>query len=160
VANGDHADARLKTEAERSRGKNIPDGIVLMDGMCVLCSRSFHFVAARDPAARFRFAALQGAYGRWMAGLLGIDPDDPESFAVVVDGAALTKSDGVIAILRALPGWSWCGALRWMPRPIRDWVYDRVARNRYRIFGRYDVCALPNPALARHMAPALPPTDP
>jgi predicted DCC family thiol-disulfide oxidoreductase YuxK len=150
------------TESTRNAeaGGTIPDGTVLMDGMCVLCSRSFRFVAARDPAARFRFAALQGAYGRWMADRLGIDPDDPETFAVVIDGRALEKSDGAIAILRALPGWSWCGALLAIPRPARDWVYDRVARNRYRIFGKREVCSLPDPALARHMAPSRPPARP
>jgi predicted DCC family thiol-disulfide oxidoreductase YuxK len=147
----------VSAEQHFAPAEGIPDGTVLLDGTCVLCARSFRFVARRDPGSRFRFTALQSEYGRWMADRLGIDPKNPLSFAVVIDGRAVLKSDGVIAILRRLRGWSWCGIFLAVPRPFRDWVYDRVARNRYRMFGKLDFCALPDPATANHLAPLSPP---
>ncbi len=131
----------------------MPHGTVLFDGVCVLCSRTFHFVAARDQAVRFRFTPVQGGYGRTLAARIGIDPDRPESFAVVLGGLAHLRSDGGIRMLAGLPGWRWAGALLAVPRPLRDWAYDLVARHRYRIFGRTDTCMIPDAALRRHMMP-------
>lgn len=133
----------------------LPDGLVLIDGLCVLCSASFRFVARRDRGVRFRFAPIQSPFGRLAAQAIGIDPDQPDSFAVILDGRALFKSDGAIAILRRLPGWGWTAALLAAPRPIRDWVYDRVARNRYGVFGRLGVCMVPAPELRAHMHPGV-----
>ena len=130
---------------------DLPEGLVLIDGQCVLCSASFRFVARRDAAVRFRFAPLQTPFGRGAAGRLGIDPDDPASFAVMHEGRALLKSDGALHILARLPGWRWTRHLRRLPRGPRDWVYDRVARNRYRMFGRLDQCMVPSPDMAGHM---------
>jgi predicted DCC family thiol-disulfide oxidoreductase YuxK len=129
----------------------LPDGTVLIDGECVLCTGSFRFVARRDPKAAFRFAAVQSDWGRWAASRLGIDPDDPDTFAVVLGGRALLKSEGAIEILRRLPGWGWTAALLAVPRPLRDWAYDRVARNRYRLFGRLNACLVPDAEFRRHM---------
>jgi predicted DCC family thiol-disulfide oxidoreductase YuxK len=137
----------------RAADPSIPDGTVVIDGMCVLCAGSFAFVARRDPDRVFQFAALQSEYGRWLAPLLGIDPDEPDTFAVILDGQVLLRSDGALAILRRLPGWSWVGVVRVVPRPVRDWIYDRVARNRYRVFGRRDTCLVPGLELRSHMAP-------
>jgi predicted DCC family thiol-disulfide oxidoreductase YuxK len=128
------------------------DGTVLFDGVCIICSRFFRFVAARDPAARFRFTAVQEPLGHRLAEALGIDTDFPETNAVVIDGIAHMKSDAGIEILRRLPRWGWVRHLRLIPRPLRDWLYDRVARNRYRLFGRTEACMVPDAALLRHVA--------
>ncbi len=132
------------------------EGVVLIDGACVLCSASFRFVALRDCNQRFRFALIQGAFGRKLARAIGIDPDQPDSFAVIVNGRPLFKSDGGIGILRRLPGWRWTCLLLNVPRPFRDWVYDRVARNRYRLFGRLDACLVPTAELQAHMLNEMP----
>jgi predicted DCC family thiol-disulfide oxidoreductase YuxK len=129
----------------------VPDGTVLYDGVCVLCSAWFRFVAARDPQARFRFTAIQGAYGRSLALRLGIDPDNPQTNAAVIGGIAYLRSDAAIQILRRLPGWSWSGVLLAIPRVLRDAAYDRIARNRYRLFGRTETCLIPDETLARHV---------
>ena len=122
-----------------------PEGLILYDGVCVFCSRWVRWVIARDRAGRFRFAPVQGAYGRRMAQSLGLDPDAPQSNAVIAGGMALFKSDATLAVLSSLPGWGWTRTLVAVPRPIRDWAYDRMAANRYRFFGRTDVCWLPAP---------------
>jgi predicted DCC family thiol-disulfide oxidoreductase YuxK len=128
----------------------VPDRLILFDGVCVLCSRWARFVIDRDPAASFRFVAVQEPYGRALAGRLGIDPGFPETNAAMIGGRAYFKSDAAIEVLSRLPGWSWIRLGRVVPRGLRNAVYDFVARNRYRWFGRRDDCLLPTPELARH----------
>ena len=123
------------------------DDVILYDGVCIFCSRWVRFVMARDRAGRFRFTAIQSPYGARLAASLGIDPDDPDTNAVVHGGVAYFKSDGALTVLSLLPGWGWARALLAVPKPLRDAVYDLVARNRYRIFGKYDACFVPDAAM-------------
>jgi predicted DCC family thiol-disulfide oxidoreductase YuxK len=123
------------------------DDVILFDGVCVFCSRWVQFVLRRDTAARFRFTTIQSAYGTRLAQALGIDADDPDTNAVVHGGVAYFKSDGALTVLSCLPGWSWVRVLFGVPRPLRDAVYNVVARNRYRIFGKYDACIVPDAEL-------------
>jgi predicted DCC family thiol-disulfide oxidoreductase YuxK len=120
------------------------DDIILYDGVCVFCSRWIRFVASRDVELRFRFTAIQSGYGTRLAQAFGINPDDPDTNAVVHGGVAYFKSDGALTVLSNLPGWGWVRALRVAPKPLRDAVYNLVARNRYRIFGRYEECFIPD----------------
>jgi predicted DCC family thiol-disulfide oxidoreductase YuxK len=128
----------------------VPDRVILIDGACVLCSRGALFVIARDPAPIFRFVAVQDPYGRALAQRLGINPESPETNAVILAGRAYFKSDAAIEVLALLPHWSWVRVLRLVPRRLRHTVYDFVARNRYRWFGRTDQCLLPTADLVRH----------
>ena len=123
------------------------DDVILYDGVCVFCSRWIRFIATRDVARRFRFTAIQSGYGTRLAQTLGIDPDDPDTNAVVHGGVAYFKSDGALMVLSHLPGWRWTSGLRAVPKPLRDIVYNLVARNRYRIFGKYDACFVPDAEL-------------
>jgi predicted DCC family thiol-disulfide oxidoreductase YuxK len=123
------------------------DDVILYDGVCVFCSRWIRFVAARDSNWRFRFTAIQSGYGTRLAQALGIDPDDPDTNAVIHGGVAHLKSDGALTVLSHLPGWGWVRVLRAVPKPLRDAVYNLVARNRYRIFGKYEECFIPDASL-------------
>jgi predicted DCC family thiol-disulfide oxidoreductase YuxK len=116
------------------------DDVILYDGVCVFCSRWVRFVAARDKAQRFRFTAIQSGYGTRLALAFGIDPGDPDTNAVVHGGIAYFKSDAALTVLSHLRGWGWVRMLRLVPKPLRDAVYNLVARNRYRIFGKYEEC--------------------
>ena len=127
---------------------DLPDGLILFDGVCLLCSAWVRFMVRRDPAARFRFVAIQDAAGRDTAARLGISEAEPETNALVLGGSAFFKSDAALAVLRRLRGCRWTAPLRAVPRPLRDWAYDRIARNRYRLFGRTEVCMVPTPELA------------
>ena len=120
------------------------DDVILYDGVCVFCSRWVRFVARRDAAWRFRFTAIQSPYGTRLAQAFGIDPQDPDTNAVIHGGEAFFKSDAALTVLGALPGWGWVRALRAVPKPLRDAVYNLVARNRYRIFGKYEACFVPD----------------
>ena len=123
------------------------DDVILYDGVCVFCSRWVRFVATRDVARRFRFTAIQSPYGARLAQACGIDPDDPDTNAVVHGGVAFFKSDAALTVLSALPGWRWTRAMLAVPKPLRDGVYTLVAQNRYRIFGKYEECFVPDASM-------------
>jgi predicted DCC family thiol-disulfide oxidoreductase YuxK len=122
------------------------DDVILYDGVCVFCSRWVRFVATRDTARRFRFTPIQSDYGTRLAQAFGINPEDPDTNAVVHGGVAYFQSDAALTVLGALRGWGWTRALFWVPKPLRDGVYSLVARNRYRIFGKYEECFMPDAA--------------
>jgi predicted DCC family thiol-disulfide oxidoreductase YuxK len=128
----------------------VPDRVILIDGVCVLCSAAARFVIARDPAASFRFVTVQEPFGLVLAQRLGIDTAFPETNAAILGGRAYFKSDAAIEVLSRLPRWWWARGLRIVPRAVRDAIYDLVARNRYRLFGRTATCLVPTPELARH----------
>lgn len=120
------------------------DDVVLYDGVCIFCSRWVRFVATRDVERRFRFTPIQSPYGTRLAQAFGIDPDDPDTNAVVHGGAARLRSDAALTVLSLLPGWGWVRVLFAVPTPLRDAVYRLVARNRCRIFGKYEECFVPD----------------
>ena len=121
--------------------------IWLYDGVCVLCSGGVRYTLKHERDHAIRFVAIQSREGRSLALANGIDPDTPESFLFIENGQALAKSDGVLALLDHLDGPArLLLAGRLLPKPLRDWLYDRVARNRYRLFGQKTACEMPDPA--------------
>jgi predicted DCC family thiol-disulfide oxidoreductase YuxK len=120
------------------------DDVILYDGVCVFCSRWVRFVARRDVDRRFRFTTIQSGYGTRLAQAFGINPDDPDTNAVIHGGVAYFKSDAALTVLAHLPGWQWVRVLRAVAKPARDAIYNLVARNRYRIFGKYEACFVPD----------------
>lgn len=121
-----------------------PDGLILFDGVCVFCSRWVRFVIDHDEDRRFRFVAIQSEAGRALANRYGIDTDAPQTNAVILDGRIWFKSDAALAVLKALPSTQGLGVLHAVPTPLRNSIYDVIAQNRYRIFGRTDVCMVPS----------------
>jgi predicted DCC family thiol-disulfide oxidoreductase YuxK len=121
--------------------------VILFDGVCNLCNGFVQFVIARDPAGRFQFAALQSDSARRL--LARLDGGAlPDSVVLVDGGRVYTRSSAALRIARGLRfPWSLARALIIVPRPLRDWVYDLVARHRYQWFGRKDVCMIPTPDL-------------
>jgi predicted DCC family thiol-disulfide oxidoreductase YuxK len=132
-----------------ARAKNPwpDDDVILYDGVCVFCSRWVRFVAVRDKERRFRFTAIQSGYGTRLARAFGINPDDPDTNAVVHGGEVFFKSDAALTVLAHLPGWGWVRVLRLVPKRLRDALYNLLARNRYRIFGKFETCFVPDAEL-------------
>ncbi|MCL4848540.1 MAG: DUF393 domain-containing protein [Acidobacteria bacterium] len=117
--------------------------LVLFDGPCVLCQRSVRTIARFDTRRTFQFASLDSATGRRALEAAGWPVGERSSVVLVEGGAAWTKSEAALRIARRLRfPLSALAALRVVPRPLRDAVYDWVARHRYRWFGRTDACAL------------------
>jgi predicted DCC family thiol-disulfide oxidoreductase YuxK len=119
--------------------------IWLYDGVCVLCSTAVRYVLKYERKAEILFVAMQSERGRSLAREFGIDPDAPETFLFIEHGKSHGKSDGVIALASHVSGPARILRMgKAIPRPIRDWLYDRIARNRYNLFGRRDVCMRPD----------------
>lgn len=124
--------------------------VLLFDGECALCHGWVKFILPRDRHGKLRFAPLQGATA---AGILSRHADSPAplSTLVLVENAGrageerlFVKSDGALRALRELGGlWRTFAWLKVIPRPLRDAVYDFIARHRYRWFGRAESCLMP-----------------
>jgi predicted DCC family thiol-disulfide oxidoreductase YuxK len=129
-----------------------PNPIILYDGVCGLCNRLVQFVLRHDSQERFRFASLQSDFAAQVLRRHGAAPEDLDTMYVVLghglaDERLASRSDAAIVVLRELGGggWSLLGAvLRVLPRWLRNWGYNLVARNRYRVFGKYDSCPIPS----------------
>ncbi len=124
--------------------------IFLFDGVCGLCSRVVQFVLPKDPQGKFQFASLQSEFATELLKQYTINPKDLNSFYVVADYGlptqrVLAKSDAAAFVLSDLGGiWSLASVIKFIPKPLRNWGYDLVAANRYKIFGKKDACQLPN----------------
>lgn len=126
--------------------------VVFIDGSCGLCSRSARLIARHDRKGEFRICPTQSPTGRAVLQHYGLDADDPESWLYLVDGAAFGSLDAVIRAGARLGGVGWLlQAFRPLPRRVQDWLYRRIARNRYRLFGRTDICAAPDQALRERL---------
>ena len=118
--------------------------LVLFDGVCTLCNRWARFIVRHDPEARLRIGSLQWAAQQ--ADLqklsIGIGTD---SIVLIQDGRVYHASTAVVHMARHLrfPA-NMIRVLIIVPRPIRDWIYGIVARNRYRWFGRREACPVPD----------------
>ena len=128
----------------------MPHPIVLYDGVCGLCNRFVRFILKHDHKDRFRFAALQSNFARAILERHSLNPDALDTVYVVFDNGEpserlLARNEAATALLRELSGfWRfWANILDLLPRRFRDWRYALVARNRYRIFGKYEACPLP-----------------
>lgn len=129
---------------------DTPNPIILYDGVCALCNHLVRFVLKRDSRDHFRFASLQSDFAVNILQHHGAVPQTLDTFYIVLDHGQpeerlAARSDAALAVLREIGGvWKALGGLlRLLPRWFRDWGYNLIARNRYRIFGRYDVCPLP-----------------
>jgi predicted DCC family thiol-disulfide oxidoreductase YuxK len=126
--------------------------IVLYDGVCGFCNRAVQFILKRDKQDRFRFAALQSEFATSLLRKHGITTNDLDTLYLVLNNGQrgerlLDRSSASIAIQREL-GAFWrllanCYSI--LPLSLRDWGYNLIARNRYRIFGKYETCPIPKP---------------
>ena len=121
---------------------------ILFDGVCNLCNGFVQFVIARDPQARFRFAALSSDAAQCLLREAGLRPPLPDTMILIEDGRAYLRSDAPLRIARGLRfPWPLAAAFLVLPRFIRDRAYDFIAARRYKWFGRRDVCMIPTPEL-------------
>ena len=122
--------------------------LLLFDGVCNLCNGFVQFVIKRDEEAAFRFAPLQSEMGREVLQIADLDPDQLSTVVLVENGKIYTHSDVALRVARRLGGlWSMASVFRFIPKSIRDALYNFVAARRYRWFGKKDSCMLPTPEL-------------
>ena len=125
--------------------------IVLYDGVCGLCNRAVQFLLKRDRHDRLRFAPLQSDFAGTLLKRHGLDHQDLDTVYVVLNSgeaneALLAKGDAFLLFTKEIGGvWSIARLAKIIPRPMRNWLYDFVARHRYQVFGKYEACMLPDP---------------
>ena len=122
--------------------------VAFMDGECVLCTAGARLIARFDRACEFRICPVQSPTGQAVLRHYGLDPADPESWLYLADGRARTSLDAMIRAGARLGGAGLLlQPLRLLPRRVQDVLYRWLARNRYRLFGRTAMCAVPDPRL-------------
>jgi predicted DCC family thiol-disulfide oxidoreductase YuxK len=120
--------------------------LILFDGVCNLCSGSVKFILKKDSRKKFVFASLQGKKGQEILKKYALSPTDFNSFILIENNNLYTHSTAVLRMLRLLGGgWKLLYGFIIIPRFIRDAVYNLIARNRYKWFGRKEECWLPRP---------------
>ena len=124
--------------------------LIVFDGVCVLCSRFARFVVEHDPEGLFALTTAQGDLGQSLYRHYGLSTTDFETNIVIADGEAWGELDAFAQVMARLPRpWCWLRVAKWIPEPLSGWLYRRVALNRYRLFGKTDMCMIP-PADWRH----------
>jgi predicted DCC family thiol-disulfide oxidoreductase YuxK len=122
--------------------------IVLFDGVCNLCNSSVQFIIKKDKKKIFRFASLQGETGQALLQKFKLPTDNFNSFILVEEDTIYTKSTGALRMLKKLGGaWSLLYGFILVPAFIRNAVYNWVASNRYKWFGKQESCMIPTPEL-------------
>lgn len=130
--------------------EGTPPIIVLFDGVCNLCNSSVQFILRRDHSQRFVFASLQSPAGQKLLQKFGLPQDQFNSFVLIENDKVYTRSSGALRVLLHLKkGWQLLYGLYIIPKPLRDIVYNWIARNRYKWFGKQEACWLPTPELKR-----------
>ena len=128
---------------------NTTTKIILFDGVCNLCNGAVQFVIERDKNDVFRFAALQSEIGQKLVNERGIDTETVDSIILIEPNVAYyTKSTAALKIAEDLNGlWSTLSIFLWVPEGIRNIVYDFIAKNRYKWYGKKQECMIPTPEL-------------
>lgn len=122
--------------------------VIFFDGICNLCNASVQFAIERDKKNLFKFTALQGEYAKAVLPKFNVDLNQLNSIILLEDGQLYTKSTAALKIARKLNGlWPALYVFILVPKFIRDWFYDIIAKNRYKWWGRQESCWLPTPEL-------------
>jgi predicted DCC family thiol-disulfide oxidoreductase YuxK len=122
--------------------------VILFDGVCNLCSSAVAFIIKRDKEAKYRFASLQSETGKKLISGFNLSQDTIDSIFLVDNDAYYIKSTAVIKICRDLGAlWPLVYIFILIPTSLRDYVYDFVAKNRYRWFGKQEQCMIPGDEL-------------
>jgi predicted DCC family thiol-disulfide oxidoreductase YuxK len=120
--------------------------IILFDGVCNFCNSAVNFTLKRNKKANIRFAPLQSETGQKLLQYYNLPVHDMESFVFIDDGKAYQRSAAALKVCRYLRGlWPLSYGLIIVPKFIRDGIYNWIAKNRYKWFGRQESCMIPTP---------------
>ncbi|EBA12582.1 thiol-disulfide oxidoreductase DCC family protein [Roseobacter sp. CCS2] len=128
--------------------------VAVMDATCALCSWGARMIHRLDRSGEVKIAPIQSETGAALMRAHGLDPVDPDTWLFIEDGTVWRDFDALIRVGQRSGGLGHVFmALKILPRRLRDWLYQRIARNRYAMFGRGDMCALPDPAFRARLLP-------
>ena len=124
----------------------------MVDATCGLCARGARWIARADTQGVFRIVPVQSDLGAAMLRHAGLDPTDPASWLFLDGGRVFTSLQAVVRVGQRLGGVSRClSILGLLPNGVGNRLYAFVARNRYRIMGRADLCSLPDPDVQKRI---------
>ncbi len=124
--------------------------ILLFDGVCNLCNASVNFILSRDKKDRFRFAALQSDEGKTILADWKLPAGEIDSVVLLENGTAYFRSEAALRILKNLGGaWILLYVFVIVPVFIRDPIYNWIARNRFKWYGKRETCRVPDEALKK-----------
>ena len=127
---------------------NIKYEIILFDGVCNLCNSSVNFVIKHDKKNRYRFAALQSDIGKDLVNQFGIDPNETDSIILIKGQKHYIRSSAALRVAKGLSGgYPLFYVFMIIPTFIRNWVYDYIAKNRYKWYGMSESCMIPTEEL-------------
>lgn len=147
----------MPTQYSYQSDPNVPDfddstPVAVMDAECALCSWGARMIHRLDRSGVVRICPIQTPLGAALMRHYGLDPKDPDTWIFIENGHAFVDFEAVLHAGSSFGGWGkLVRVLQVLPKPGRDWLYRRIARNRYRLFGRGDMCALPNPAFQKRL---------
>jgi predicted DCC family thiol-disulfide oxidoreductase YuxK len=122
--------------------------VIFFDGVCNLCNASVQFVIEHDKENYFKFSALQGDYAKDVLPQFNVITENLNSTLLLENGKLYTKSTSALRVARKLNGfWPLLYGFIIIPKFIRDWVYDFIAKNRYKWWGKQESCWVPTPEL-------------
>jgi predicted DCC family thiol-disulfide oxidoreductase YuxK len=132
--------------AELPPNVGIEDKVILFDGVCKLCNAWSKFIIKYDKKHVFKLCSVQSEEGEKILLHFGFPTEFYETMLYVEGGQCFQQSDAFFRVMAKL-GFPWkMVCVFWIiPKLIRNWMYDRIALNRYRLFGKYDYCVLPVP---------------
>ena len=120
--------------------------IILFDGVCNVCNGFVNFLIPRDEKDQFQFGSLQSQKVKELLNQYHYDADDLSTVILIENNKLYPQSTAVLKIFRQMNGaWPLMYTFIIIPKPIRDFVYQLIARNRYTLFGRKDSCMVPTP---------------
>ncbi len=119
--------------------------IILFDGVCVLCNAWARFILRYDRQRNFKLCSVQSSSGQAILSYYGYPTDEFKTMLYIENETLFERSGAFIRVIRQMPFPFKLLAVFWIiPRPLRDWGYDLIAQNRYRLFGRYEQCRMPD----------------
>lgn len=122
--------------------------IILFDGVCNLCNSFVQFVIKRDKQSKFKFGSLQSAEAVKILRDLNFENQKLQTVIFIMDDVIYTRSTAVLKIARQLGGaWKFCYVFIIIPKSLRDWIYNKASKSRYKMFGKRDTCMIPTPEL-------------
>lgn len=122
--------------------------IILFDGVCNLCNSSVNFIIDRDKSNQFKFASLQSEAGKSFLRSFNIENVKLETLFFLYGNKCYDQSTAVLKVVKYFPGlWKLFYIFIIIPKPLRDFFYKIIAKNRYKWFGKKDSCRVPTPEL-------------
>lgn len=126
----------------------LKKSILLFDGVCNLCNSSVQWVIDRDRTKQFQFASLQSDFSKQKLKQFGVTNEDLNTVVLIDGDRVFKRSSAALEVLKKLGGgWQLLYVFKIIPTPIRDVIYNWIAKNRYRWFGKEDSCRIPTPEL-------------